>query len=310
MEEKTSAFWMSWVTDHIQELFHSWSLLTDQASRDIFLYILRYRISGPAHVRFPLDTPRHWALLDQVYHDISEAPDVCYSTPGENRGWKFPFQGRTVYLHSEPKTIFPSFYVQQYYLQRDGVRIQPEEGDHVVDAGTCAGESTVRFALSVGPRGRVYGFDPVAEHVELARHNARINGLDNIVIFPYGLFDKGNNVPPSTLGGAAMDSAFRISPSGRQDIPLVTVDDLLAIGEIERVDFLKMDIEGVEMNALQGAAATIRKFRPKLAICVYHRAEDLYVLPRYIQELNLGYRIYLDHHTTVDWESVLYATVD
>ncbi|MEO5355657.1 MAG: FkbM family methyltransferase, partial [Magnetococcus sp. XQGC-1] len=101
------------------------------------------------------------------------------------------------------------------------------------------------------------------------------------------------------------DSGFRVD-SG--DIPLASIDDLVANGTIHRVDFLKMDVEGAEMSALKGAESTIRTFKPKLAICLYHKPEDLYTVSEWIEALDLGYRLYLDHHTTVLWESVLYAT--
>ena len=69
-----------------------------------------------------------------------------------------------------------------------------------------------------------------------------------------------------------------------------------------------MDIEGYEMNALQGAVETLKRFKPKLAISVYHGGEDLASIPLFIEDLGLGYRMYLKHFAPVLSETILFAT--
>jgi hypothetical protein len=81
-------------------------------------------------------------------------------------------------------------------------------------------------------------------------------------------------------------------------------------GEIERIDYIKMDIEGAEVGALRGALASIHKFRPKLALSIYHRPDDFFAIGNLIFELGLGYKMYIDHHSTWDEETVLYAACD
>jgi Methyltransferase FkbM domain len=68
-----------------------------------------------------------------------------------------------------------------------------------------------------------------------------------------------------------------------------------------------MDIEGAELEALRGGEATIRSYRPKLAISIYHIPEDIETIPRYLAALDLGYRFYLDHHTTYNNETALFG---
>jgi hypothetical protein len=68
-----------------------------------------------------------------------------------------------------------------------------------------------------------------------------------------------------------------------------------------------MDIEGAEPNALRGAAGIIRAQRPKLAICVYHDFRHLWEIPLYVKSLNPGYKLYLRHHTPLEYETVCYA---
>ena len=73
------------------------------------------------------------------------------------------------------------------------------------------------------------------------------------------------------------------------------------------VDFIKMDIEGAESEALEGAKQTIRAFHPKLAISVYHKLDDFWTIPKYIDQLGMGYRFYLRHFTIHREETVLFA---
>lgn len=75
----------------------------------------------------------------------------------------------------------------------------------------------------------------------------------------------------------------------------------------EKVTFIKMDIEGAEMEALKGASELISAQHPKLAICVYHKRDDLWRIPFYIHTLWPGYRLYLRHHGMQWHETVMYA---
>ena len=70
-----------------------------------------------------------------------------------------------------------------------------------------------------------------------------------------------------------------------------------------------MDLEGAELNALAGAEKTIRAYRPRLAISIYHRPKDVSTIPRIIRDIEPGYRFYLDHYYPNNWETVLYCSV-
>lgn len=74
-----------------------------------------------------------------------------------------------------------------------------------------------------------------------------------------------------------------------------------------KIDFIKLDIEGAELQALQGAANTIMRDQPVLAISAYHRPQDLWMLPKYIRKLCPEYRIFFRQHHLNSFELVLYA---
>ena len=88
------------------------------------------------------------------------------------------------------------------------------------------------------------------------------------------------------------------------NIPVVAIDDIEACQE---ATYIKMDIEGAEMNALLGAKKTIEKNRPKLAICIYHSNEDMLNIPEYLHASLTDYSFYVRHHS-INWQdTVLYA---
>jgi hypothetical protein len=95
---------------------------------------------------------------------------------------------------------------------------------------------------------------------------------------------------------------------GRNGLPTRTIDSLVMSNEVKRVDLIKMDIEGSELDALQGGENSLKRWRPKLAISLYHRPEDLFSIPLWLNSLNCGYRFFLDHYSIHHEETVLYAT--
>ena len=76
----------------------------------------------------------------------------------------------------------------------------------------------------------------------------------------------------------------------------------------ERADIIKMDVEGAEEEAINGACSTIRKYRPKLMISLYHRNRDIFYIPLMIKKLNPDYRLCIRHQPYIPaWETNLYA---
>ena len=102
--------------------------------------------------------------------------------------------------------------------------------------------------------------------------------------------------------GSNDESCF--TEDGDIQVPLVTIDE--TVGD-RTVSFIKLDVEGFELQALYGAQNTIKRFHPRIAVCAYHKKEDLLELPKWILDLNMGYRLRIRMYSNEYLEIVLYA---
>lgn len=170
--------------------------------------------------------------------------------------------------------------------------------EYFVDVGALDGETT-KYFLDHFENGHAYVLEPNPEQFEITK--SRLMGY-GIELFPYGAYDENTAL---RFGVDDTDiSSSRISESGTLEIEVRRLDDLL--GD-RPVTFLKMDIEGSELAALRGAERIIREQRPKLAICVYHKPEDMWEIPGFILNCHPDYKLYLRHYSISYTETVLYA---
>jgi FkbM family methyltransferase len=121
------------------------------------------------------------------------------------------------------------------------------------------------------------------------------------VFLPCGV-SSSNHLAKFVIG--AGEGSHQVSDGG-VSIQMVRIDDVMPDF---KPNLIKMDVEGGEIDALQGAGSTISRFRPGLAVSLYHRPEDLWQIPLLIDSWNLGYRFYVRGHLHSSFESVLYAT--
>jgi hypothetical protein len=109
--------------------------------------------------------------------------------------------------------------------------------------------------------------------------------------------------PNSSVSGKS-GTSHNISSTGDTTIQCVSLDEVL-FGY--KPNFIKMDIEGAEHNAILGAKQLICEYKPQLAISVYHRPQDLWQIPMLIKKWDAGYKFYLRVHQYNGFDLVLYA---
>ena len=184
------------------------------------------------------------------------------------------------------------------YFPADVVTLTDHES--FVDAGAFDGDTVTDFVeRTEGRFARVTCFElDRANHRALAETVRRLPCADRIVIHNLGVWDGASEIAYSA------DSLQSTVGEGDAKGCVVALDD--ALGS-EPVTYIKMDIEGAEMRGLRGAEGIIRAQKPRLAVCAYHHIRDLWELPLAIHELVPEYRIYLRHHTNLEYETVCYA---
>lgn len=146
--------------------------------------------------------------------------------------------------------------------------VDTRPGDVVLDLGGNFGTSALKLARRVGPSGRVYSFEPVFH--EPLRRTLDANGIGNARVVPRAVGDRCGEVDFAVTGMGIDSRMASDSSPDRRSVPITTIDRFVAEAGLERVDFIKSDIEGAEELAIRGARETIERFRPKWTIASYH----------------------------------------
>ena len=186
-----------------------------------------------------------------------------------------------------------------------------EKNEIFVDAGVLDGYTTRDFAQWAGEDYEfAYLFEPNPKVHELIAQNLSKNNLslDNYRLINKGLWKNDADLC-FTEGAEGNVGGFSVFEGGKScnTVPMTTLDkELIDVP----VTFIKMDIEGAEYNALVGGKELIKRYHPKLAICVYHKPEDIIDIPKLILELNSNYKFYLRHYSFSYTETVLYGMPD
>jgi FkbM family methyltransferase len=256
---------------HAQQLQDAHNLFADKKSKDLFVNRIALLTNG-----FDYNSFRHF---------IDEFADFL-SVHGPN-------------LFSEP--LYDENY---FYFHSDFFPVK--EGEVFANVGALLGDCAIEFANACREKGLPYkeiiNFEPDPSNFILLSKN--MTHLPNVRCLPYGLWSHNSRLRFSNPAQSGAGAPGRLDNEGDLEVDVVSLDKLLPDADIT---LIKMDVEGAEMEALRGAADTIRRNTPKLAISVYHERDDIFEIPLFIHQLHSGYKFYLRHHSTTFSETVLFA---
>lgn len=236
----------------------------------------------PARIRFRIAKALYDYQSDKIHGIDLVAPLqndglVCFINTKDLIGWKIFFFGE---------------------YEKDTNRILAQHlknTDIVIEAGANMGSETLLISKLVKD-GHVYGFEPNPYTFERLKINTSVNELKNVSIYDIALGEKDNsiqfNIYPRDFCNSGMSSKYMATSQTRKiDVVQKTLDSFVKENKLTKVDFIKMDIQGAEMDMLMGANDTITRFKPTIfteACEPYNNTKELFAKIK-----GYGYNIYL-----------------
>jgi FkbM family methyltransferase len=227
-------------------------------------------------------------LFDNLHDDLSKETlisEINYRISGKSE-YKKNILSKRIY--------FPDF-------------LQSNEREVFVDCGAFTGDTIRSFLNQFGRSGaqnKIYAFEPDPENFNALAKNT--NDLQSCSIFNKGVWRESGYVK-FIMPSNKYDSYICTTDCAHVNETLVETIALDDFHDSDAITFIKMDIEGAELDALKGAQNTIAKNKPKLAICLYHRHTDLINIPKFIKAIRNDYKFYMRSHSLTYLDLVLYA---
>jgi FkbM family methyltransferase len=296
-----------WFSERFDMLYQA---LADQRSRDLLIKISAFRVLGNRKIMLPLNTRQFWNQREEL-RKLADRDDTLVSGAYTLRLVDLSVHGYPLRFYGSPGGLQCLFFLKQYEYSSETIQIKVAQGDVVIDAGGCWGDTALYFAHGAGVDGKVLTVEFVPSNLEVMQRNFQLNEdlRRRIEVVEHPLWSK-SAVPlrftdrgPSSRGSLDMTS----SNTGGRTYLSTPIDEIVEHYHLSKVNLIKMDIESAEVEALRGAVKTISRFRPKLAISVYHSISDFVSVFELVSSLKLGYRFYLGH-STIHWhETILFG---
>jgi FkbM family methyltransferase len=253
-------------------------------------------------VHNPFDLPPALAEIGfQFYRDRRKRIESCLDILADDMSREVFLKCLTTHMQRIPVAIPMCERLEQY----TPANIELSRGySRFLYCGVSVGEMASVFDR-IGKVEELVCFEPDPnQFARLARYlsdnHERI--ADRVTAMPCAVYNR-DSLEPFTFSATSFGS--RIVTSGNASVQSVAIDHVLPGF---KPTFISMDIEGAELEALEGAQHTIRANRPDLAVCVYHAPDHLWEIPLYLHALDLGYKFYLRNYTSFVSETVLYST--
>ena len=301
--------------------------LLDKLERNSFSSMGKWSAVGT--LQFALENPQRF---DEVYNLLSD--DDSKST----FDWFIQFRVASAFVGEEARFVFPPIISREDFKEKESkIKLDREgymkfgeynflslkeasvdswifeqynlsglcevsSGDFVVDGGAFKGETAFWF-LSKGA-GKVYAFEGDDISFKVLSKNVRLNRVEGKIIPVKALLSDKDGVSKIKMTGSGSSST--LAKDGTE-VESITLDSFVFKNNIEYIDFIKLDVEGAELDVLKGAKETIKKFKPKLAISVYHKGDDIVAIPLLLHELLPNAKFHLSHKNYTWNETVLFV---
>lgn len=236
----------------------------------------------------------YWRGFKESYSNYRDEYDKLYELLSDEKS-KDTFRRLMdvrLNLNIDSMNVFKVDEINQYYASFLNLQ---EEGESFVDVGGFDGNTSLQFIKRCPRYDKVYFFEPEPDIMAKAKNN--LAGNENIEYCQFAASNK-----KEILHFSSNNSASKVTDSGEIEIHAEKIDSLVH----SKVTFIKMDIEGSESLAIEGARETIMKYHPRLAICVYHKGADYVDIPRQVLAIRNDYDLYMRHYTEGVTETVMF----
>ena len=203
-------------------------------------------------------------------------------------------------LGFDDKSIFclPTLWEDEYFNTEI---FQPVDDEIYIDAGTYNGDTMRDFVRFCGGNyKKIYALEPDSKRYAIIHDDISRYGIERVELLQKGVWSDSRELHFTSRPFGSSS----ISQDGTSTISTLALDSL-----VDKATFIKMDIEGAELEALKGARHIIQRCAPKLAICIYHKKKDVCDILEYILELIPDYKLYIRHHACYMVGTVVYATM-
>lgn len=296
--------YLLWFKDNRDKLNYFYELLEDVDEQDLYVKIIYTKLVG--HINISEEEKQKYLLSREQFDKLLVNPSErkLTSVTRKLKFYNLEKFGYNLKLYGA-RALLDKIVVHNQYSHKN-CKIQ--DGDYIIDGGGCWGDTALIFAYKAGKNGKVFSFEFFEDNLKMLKENLSLNKgtSKKVVLIEKPLYNTTDKV--LYLNHACADiTTLTENKKNSQKYKTVCIDDFVKENKIKKIDFIKLDVEGSELAALNGARQTILKHKPKLAIAAYHKYDDCYEIPKFINGLNLEYKFYFASYTPTGTDTVIYA---
>lgn len=296
--------YFEWFKDNYKNLEYFYNLLEDKEEKQLYIKMVVSKLLGNIYVT--AKEKEKYIHSRDIFDNLQIDSSVkqLQSVTRKLKFYDLSELGYDIKLYGA-RALLDKLVVHNQYSYKD---CRVEKDDFVIDAGGCWGDTSLMFSSKAGEKGKIFTFEFFEDNLNVLKENLSYNKklAENICLTEHPLYNKSNEI--LYLNHACADiTTLTENKNNSKQYKTISIDDFIENKKIEKIDFIKMDIEGCELKALQGAIKTLKKYKPKLAIAAYHKYDDYYKIPKFLNELSIGYKFYFANYTLGFTDTVIYA---
>ena len=296
--------YFNWFKDNYKTLEYFYNLLENNLEKKLYIKMILTKLFGIQNISNK-EKEEHIRSRDKFDNLLVDNSVIkLKSVTRKLKFYDLSKLGYDIKLYGA-RALLDKLVTHKQYFYKD---CKIKKDDFVIDAGGCWADTALIFSSTVGEKGKIFSFEFFEDNLNIFKKNISYNKelANRIILTEQPLYDKSNKT--LYLNHACADiTTLTEKENKEQQYITISIDDFIKDKKIKKLDFIKMDVEGSELKVLQGAKNSLIKYKPKLAIASYHRYDDYYKIPKFLNELGIGYKFYFANYTLGFTDTIIYA---